>query len=275
VSKEDACTEISWRTRVEVKDLEYCDEAWKKVTLEKVPVKFSLRLNQPWEDAKGYKDRSVHPEEHKVWILVSFYPELAEDGSLAEIVGCVTDISQLKWAERVQQQRTEDALEAKRQLETFIDTTSHEMRNPLSAITHCADGLLGTAQQILLTYPSIDAMPKERKELMDTIVDSAQTIIQCATHQKRIVDDVLVMSKLESGFLIVTPVDVQPEIEIYYALKMFEGEAKEAKVQIEELSVEQGYRDLAIDWVLYDPTRVAQVFIKLVCYADLFHVGDE
>lgn len=59
--------------------------------------------------------------------------------------------------------------------------------------------------------------------------------------------------------LVVTPVDVQPSIEIYHALKMFEAEAKEAKVQIGELIVEQGYHDNAISWVLFDPTRVVQV----------------
>jgi PAS domain-containing protein len=265
--KDNASDDISWRTKVESKDLKYCEEAWTKLCEQKVAVSFSLRLNQTWKDAAKYKERSVHcTEEHKVWILASIYPELAEDGTITEIVGCVTDISHLKWAERIQQQRMEDALEAKRQLETFIDTTSHEMRNPLSAITHCADGLLATAQQILTTYPTINDIPRERRDLMETIVDSAQTIIQCATHQKRIVDDVLVMSKLESGFLIVTPVDVQPKVDLYHALKMFEGEAKEANVQIEELVVDQSYRDLEIDWVLYDPTRVAQVFIKCVLY---------
>lgn len=53
--------------------------------------------------------------------------------------------------------------------------------------------------------------------------------------------------------------DVQPSIEIYHALKMFEAEAKEAKVQIGDLIVEQGYHDNAISWVLFDPTRVVQV----------------
>lgn len=53
--------------------------------------------------------------------------------------------------------------------------------------------------------------------------------------------------------------DVQPSIEIYHALKMFEAEAKEAKVQMGDLIVEQGYHDNAVSWVLFDPTRVVQV----------------
>lgn len=46
----------------------------------------------------------------------------------------MTDISAIKWAEGVQKRKMEDAIEAKRQQENFIDVTSHEMRNPLSAI---------------------------------------------------------------------------------------------------------------------------------------------
>jgi hypothetical protein len=49
---------------------------------------------------------------------------LGENGEIEEIVGYVTDVSHLKFAERVQEQRTEDALEAKRQLENFIDSKS-------------------------------------------------------------------------------------------------------------------------------------------------------
>lgn len=40
---------------------------------------------------------------------------------------------------------------------------------------------------------------------------------------------------------------------------MFEAEAREAKVQIGNLILGQGYHDNAISWVLFDPTRVVQV----------------
>jgi signal transduction histidine kinase len=177
----------------------------------------------------------------------------------AEVIGVVTDISRLKFAEKVQRQHTEEASAHAKALESFIDTTSHEMRNPLSAIMHCADAMLETTNQIVGTCLTKDSISTERRQLWDAVRDSAQTILQCANHQRRIVDDVLTMSKLESGLLIVTPVDVQPSTEIYHALKMFEAEAREAKVHIEDLQIEQGYHENAIDWVLLDPTRVVQV----------------
>lgn len=59
---------------------------------------------------------------------------MTDDGWLRSIVGSVTDITTVKWAEDIQKRKMEDAIEAKRQQENFIDVTSHEMRNPLSAI---------------------------------------------------------------------------------------------------------------------------------------------
>lgn len=99
---------------------------------------------------------------------------------------------------------------------------------------HCADAMLETTNQIIGTYVTTDDIPAEPRELLDTVRESAQTKLQCANHQRRIVDDVLTISKLEAGLLVITPVDVRPSIEIYHALKMFEAEAKEAKVRIED-----------------------------------------
>jgi hypothetical protein len=69
---------------------------------------------------------------------------------------------------------------------------------------------------------------KRLAEILDSSIDAAQTIALCAQHQvsipflrsvtltnqdcnqKRIVDDILTLSKLDSALLMVTPVAVQP-----------------------------------------------------------------
>lgn len=68
------------------------------------------------------------------------------------------------------------------------------------------------------------------------------------------------MSKLESGLLVMTPVDVQPESIARHAVKMFEGEAKSAGVGL-EFRLEESWEESAIDWVSLDPTRLLQVLI--------------
>lgn len=58
-----------------------------------------------------------------------------ETGTLA-FVGSITDIDERKTIEQLHlqnvEQRAIDAENTRRQLEIFVDVTSHEMRNPLS-----------------------------------------------------------------------------------------------------------------------------------------------
>jgi hypothetical protein len=53
-----------------------------------------------------------------------------ENGVLVGLIGCMTDISSLKWAEKLQIKSAEAATEAKLHQERLVDMTSHEMRNP-------------------------------------------------------------------------------------------------------------------------------------------------
>jgi signal transduction histidine kinase len=98
------------------------------------------------------------------------------------------------------------------------------MRNPLSAILQCADEI--TTSLIEHKQNPYDSP----EELLDSCIDAGQTITLCAQHQKRIVDDILTLSKLDSALLLVTPVDVQPVAVAQRALKMFEGELESNEI---------------------------------------------
>jgi len=52
--------------------------------------------------------------------------------SVSLTVKGITDISRIKWAENLQARRLHEAEETRRAQNSFIDITSHEMRNPLS-----------------------------------------------------------------------------------------------------------------------------------------------
>lgn len=79
-------------------------------------------------------------------------------------------------------------------------------------------------------------------------VDAAQTIVLCAQHQKRIIDDILTLSKLDSDLLFVTPVEVQPISVIRIALKMFDSELQKSDVEL-RFHVDPSYSNLAVDWL--------------------------
>jgi signal transduction histidine kinase len=139
------------------------------------------------------------------------------------------------------------------------------MRNPLSAILQCADGILNSYAQGDNQPPT----PHGWSSFLESTLDAAQTIAQCAQHMRHIVDDILTISKLDSGLLIITPVVAQPESVAKHAVKMFEAEARAAEINL-SLTVDQSYRDMKIDWASLDPTRVLQILINLLTNAIKF-----
>jgi signal transduction histidine kinase len=92
---------------------------------------------------------------------------------------------------------------------------------------------------------------KELANIVESSFENVQTIIACSVHQKRIVDDILTLSKLDSRLLLITPVKVQPVSVIKESLKMSSAEARIADVRlcyIEDDILEK----LGIDCVMMD-----------------------
>jgi signal transduction histidine kinase len=83
---------------------------------------------------------------------------------------------------------------------------------------------------------------------------------KCILRSKAKTADVLTMSKLDSGLFVMTPVDVQLESVARGAVKMFEGEARAAGIDL-QFRVEDSCKDLSIATVSMDPTRVTQILI--------------
>lgn len=230
---------------------------WTTMFEKRCAISMEFRFKTPWRDKIG----NTGP----TWVLTSISPERNEDGQLKRIFGSMTDISAQKFAENLQTRRMEEAVQLKHQQERYIDTTSHEMRNPLSAILQCADSITAS----LTEMREVDQLNKVQQEVLDHTIDSAQTITLCAQHQKRIVDDVLTLSKLDSAMMAVSPVDTQPIAVMRKVVKMFEAELKTADIRM-EINIESSYKTMGIDWVRLDPHRLAQVLINLMTNAIKF-----
>lgn len=127
--------------------------------------------------------------------------------------------------------------------------TSHEMRNPLSAILQSADWIVSS----LHSEPG-----KLSPGAAEEIIDAAETIILCAQHQKRIVDDILTISKLDASLLMISPDKIQPPLLVSKALKMYEAEIVRGRITA-TLCIEPTYTELAVDYVLLDSSRLLQV----------------
>jgi len=66
----------------------------------------------------------------------------------------------------------------------MLTLSSHEMRNPLSAILQCSDEISSTLSEYRSGYEESD-LPQKLVDLLDSSIDAAQTIALCAQHQVR------------------------------------------------------------------------------------------
>ncbi len=251
-----------WIDSVKEEDKEILRNLWSDLVHNAVPLNTEIRFQATWIDQNGNKCDT--------WALASAFPERGVDGRVKVIFGSITDISQQKWAEHFEKRRMEEAVEMKRQQENFIDITSHEMRNPLSAILQCADEI--TTSMTDLRGSSF--AQGEAGELVQNAIDASGIIALCAQHQKRIVDDILTLSKLDSALLLVTPCDVMPKTVVQRALKMFDGEVHTADIKL-NFKVDESVEKFGIQWVKLDPSRLLQVLINLTTNAIKFTTTQE
>jgi signal transduction histidine kinase/CheY-like chemotaxis protein len=210
------------------------------------------------------------PEPAQIQILAFPYKE---HGVTVSGMACTTEISRLKWAEAWQARIAEDARAAKKQQEAFIDVVSHEMRNPLSAIVHCAD-TISTSFSDIEANPYIAKIPDAVLEALRENVASAHIILDCAKHQKRIIDDVLTLGRLESTLLSVTPSPVQPCKLVDSVMALFEAELRTNKI-ITSVIAEPSIKELNVEYLNLDPSRVTQIFMNLLTNAIKFVKGEK
>ncbi|KAI5464590.1 hypothetical protein BGZ63DRAFT_350612 [Mariannaea sp. PMI_226] len=269
-----------WPQCVVKEDLDVLEKSLRKLEESGRSQTAEIRLQTPWvtEDSDG------NPSMSSRWVLATFMPVKSSDGVILSFTGCLSDVSVQKWQLDQEKSRKEEAIESKRQQENFIDMTSHEMRNPLSAILHCTDAIIASLSKVQdlienpipLTPTQADAnmtdqaprpeRSEEEKRLLEDSIENAETIVTCAQHQKRIVDDILTMSKLDSKLLAVTPCTVDPIEIVTDAMKMFEVEARRVDIELTS-SVDESYRNLGFDYLDLDPSRVKQVLINLLTNA--------
>lgn len=160
-------------------------------------------------------------------------------------------------------------MEARRQQESFIDMTSHEIRNPLSAVVHCADSIAESLSEVRTLVDTIIASSPDRSagQLIPHIennLEAARTILSCTSHQKNIVDDILVLSKLNSNLLQISPSCTSPVLILKGLEKMFGIEAQREAIEFSTSADKSLEKTTEL---LLDHGRLNQILINLVTNA--------
>ncbi|KAL2070764.1 hypothetical protein VTL71DRAFT_13790 [Oculimacula yallundae] len=249
---------MSWMETIHNDSMKSIQEGWKIMTEEGIPWSAELQLKKPWYD-------NVTGDKVDSWIIAACQPEFS-DGKLKTVMGSITDISRIKWAENLQARRLLEAEETRRAQNNFIDITSHEMRNPLSAILQCADGISSSLTDII----DVSNLNAEITASIKESIANAETIQLCAQHQKSIVDDILTISKLDSNLLLITPVPVQPVEIVQQALQMFMVECQKVHDIQMKFHISPSFEQLKVNMVMLDSSRLLQVLINLMTNAIKF-----
>ncbi|CAG8980025.1 hypothetical protein HYALB_00005199 [Hymenoscyphus albidus] len=264
--------------------IEECKSAmytgWKRLTVDRMPWTSELQLKNSWFDP-------ATTEEFDHWVLVAAQPEICIEGELKSVMGTITDITLQKRSEKdakmrakladqlltreqeakdLQKRQLEEAEENRRRQNNFIDITSHEMRNPLSAILQCADSITTTLKEALTGNSALDA---SAIVAFEDAIGSAETITLCAQHQKAIIDDILTISKLDANLLLITPLPVQPVGIVRQTLKMFTAEVQMSSIEL-NFNIEDSWVDLDANTVMLDYSRLRQILVNLLSNAVKF-----
>lgn len=163
--------------------------------------------------------------------------------------------------------------------EILSHADAHQIRNPLSVVVHCSDALAqilsdmrtildgGRSSTRALTLKAVDA--EKLSTLHQESTEIVDTIMSCTMHQKRITDDILSLSKLDSDLLEISPTIFEIETFLAQVYNTFASEATRAGVKLETLC-DPSMTSLGTSWVKADPGRLMQVLVNLVSNAIKF-----
>jgi CheY-like chemotaxis protein len=102
-------------------------------------------------------------------------------------------------------------------------------------------------------------------ERCEAVIENVSVIISCCAHQRRIIDDILTLSKLDSKLLAIAPSITDLNSMLTELEKMFEADAQKFDVT---LRVDKNLGK--VQWAMLDTGRLTQVLTNLITNATKF-----
>ncbi len=195
--------------------------------------------------------RIIRPDGETRWIRTVNSPVINADATITRVATTVEDVTDRKDSEAAVRLAQEHAERANAAKSDFLSRMSHELRTPLNAV-------LGFAQLLALD------------PLSPTQVTAVDHILRGGRHLLEMIDDVLDMSRIDTGRLAVTLVPVSIADLLVEVIDVMRPVATASQVDIR-----QDAADSVIDsWVLGDRQRLRQVLLQLLSNAVKYNKTD-
>jgi signal transduction histidine kinase/DNA-binding response OmpR family regulator len=169
-------------------------------------------------------------------------PVLGESGKYAGVLVSLDDITELEEKEIELTNSKQAAEEANKAKSTFLANMSHEIRTPMNAI-------LGFTEILKRGYIKNE---KESLRYLSTIHSSGKNLLE-------LINDILDLSKVESGLIEIEKLKVAPYATVHEVMQMLAAKANEKCI----------YLDFKADGKLpkeieTDPVRLRQIIFNLI-----------
>ncbi|KAL5528950.1 hypothetical protein ACEPAG_4924 [Sanghuangporus baumii] len=248
-----------------------------------------------WESAFAtQKSASIETRfKNGIYAKWSVQPVHSTEGTFAGIISTITDVSDQRYFEQTRlqhaqerealarkraeeaEERRKEADERRRGQELLIDVTSHELRQPVSAILNCSSlvrsNLAGHRKELGRAFVSNEPFrpTKELLREMDDDLDALDAIYQCGLAQERIANDVLSLSRIQLQILSIQPVEFELIPEIQRIMSIFRNELKMKRINL-NTTFGDSLKGLGVNRVRSDKSRFGQVITNLLSNAIKF-----
>lgn len=187
-------------------------------------VQYELSVDR-WPRARGRR-----------WLQCHYVPDLGPKGEVVGLVAVISDITERKRSEEQVARARDEAIAASRAKDDFLASLSHELRTPLNPV-------------LLLASEAVEdkTLPKHVRSDFETIRHNVEL-------EARLIDDLLDLTRISRGKLVLTRecLDLREIIDTALVSVRPEVEDKRLSVQL-DLGSEQYY-------TVGDGARLAQIF---------------
>ncbi|MEX2172542.1 MAG: response regulator [Pirellulales bacterium] len=177
------------------------------------------------------------------WTSLKIEPVFDEDGRLTNFISTQTNISDRKEREAELRRAKEESESANRAKSQFLANMSHEIRTPLN-------GILGFTE--LLRVAAAGISETERQDYLQTISSSGR-------HLLTLINDILDISKIEAGHLLVENVRCSPHQIIAEVVSVLRVPAQE-----KGLCLDYRWESGIPESIMSDPFRLKQLLMNLL-----------